>query len=132
MKCILVTTLCPSACSSVPCRIPTLLHGPGYKLEEWYRCPLVVHSWADLQLVHGFRCYDNIAPKAKCQPVLVLAVCLVLMLNSVQIVKPFQPIADYFSVAKYFKATVSFTSVELAGSIDGYQLCGITPRSEES
>ena len=24
-------------------------------------CPLVVHYWADLQSVHGFRCYDNIA-----------------------------------------------------------------------
>jgi len=23
-------------------------------------CPLVVHSWADLQLVHGFQCYENI------------------------------------------------------------------------
>jgi len=23
-------------------------------------CPLVVHYWADLQSVHGFRCYDNI------------------------------------------------------------------------
>jgi len=23
-------------------------------------CPLVVHYWPDLQLVHGFRCYDNI------------------------------------------------------------------------
>jgi len=23
-------------------------------------CPLVVHCWADLQSVHGFRCYDNI------------------------------------------------------------------------
>ena len=23
--------------------------------------PLVVHYWADLQSVHGFRCYDNIA-----------------------------------------------------------------------
>jgi len=22
-------------------------------------CPLVVHYWADLQPVHGFRCYDN-------------------------------------------------------------------------
>jgi len=22
-------------------------------------CPLVVHDWADLQSVHGFRCYDN-------------------------------------------------------------------------
>jgi len=25
------------------------------------RVPLVVHYWADLQSVHGFRCYDNIA-----------------------------------------------------------------------
>ena len=24
-------------------------------------CPLVVHYWAHLQLVNGFRCYDNIA-----------------------------------------------------------------------
>jgi len=23
-------------------------------------CPLAVHYWADLQLVHGFPCYDNI------------------------------------------------------------------------
>ena len=35
--------------------------------------PLVVHYWADLQSVHGFRC--NIAPNAKCQRV--LALCLV-------------------------------------------------------
>jgi len=34
-------------------------------------------SCADLQLVHGFRCYDNIAANAKCQRVLVIAVCLV-------------------------------------------------------
>jgi len=40
-------------------------------------CPLVVHYWADLQLVHRFHCYDNIAPNAKCQRVLVLALCLV-------------------------------------------------------
>jgi len=24
-------------------------------------CPPVVHCWADLQSVHGFHCYDNIA-----------------------------------------------------------------------
>jgi len=35
-----------------------------------------VHYWADLQSVHGFRCCDNIAPNAKCQLVLVLALCL--------------------------------------------------------
>jgi len=52
-----------------------------------------VHHWADLQSVHGFRCYnnialrgfaigarDNIVPNAECQRVLVLAVraCLLL------------------------------------------------------
>jgi len=29
-------------------------------------CPLVVHYWAVLQPVHGFRCYGNITPNAKC------------------------------------------------------------------
>jgi len=38
-------------------------------LDVTWGCPLVVHYWADLQLVHGFHCYDN----AKCQQVLVLA-----------------------------------------------------------
>jgi len=28
-------------------------------------CPVIVHYWVDLQSVHGFRCYDNIAPNAK-------------------------------------------------------------------
>ena len=32
---------------------------------------LVVHYWADLQSVHEFCCHDNIAPNAKCRPVLV-------------------------------------------------------------
>jgi len=38
---------------------------------------LVVHYWADLQSVHGFRCYDNIAPNAKCERILVLPLCRV-------------------------------------------------------
>jgi len=25
-------------------------------------CPLVVHYWADLQSMHGFRCYDKQTP----------------------------------------------------------------------
>jgi len=65
-------------CLSVPRHIPTLLHGPGCKLGNGRGCPLVVHYWADLQLVHRFCCYDNIAPNAKCQQVLVLALCLVI------------------------------------------------------
>jgi len=36
-----------------------------------------VHYWADLQTVHWFRSYDNTAPNAKCQRVLVLALRLV-------------------------------------------------------
>jgi len=37
----------------------------------------ILLSASDLQSVHGFRCYDNTAPNAKCQRVLVLALCLV-------------------------------------------------------
>ena len=33
--------------------------------------------WADLQSMHGLRCYDNMRTNAKCQRVLVLALCLV-------------------------------------------------------
>ena len=38
-------------------------------------CPLYVHYWADLQSVHGFRCYDNIATNVKCQWVLACTHC---------------------------------------------------------
>jgi len=46
--------------------------------ENGRGCPVVVHCWADLQSVHGFCCYDNIVPNAKCQRVLVLALCWVI------------------------------------------------------
>jgi len=74
---MLVMAVCVSTCLSVSGRIPTLMHGPGCNLGNGRGCPLVVHYWADLQSVHGFRCYDNIAPNTKCQPVFVLALCLV-------------------------------------------------------
>jgi len=78
-KCILVTAVCVFVCLTVPRRIPTLLHRPGCKLRKG--CPLVVHYWADLQsTVHGFPCYDNTVPNAKCQRVLVLALCLVIII----------------------------------------------------
>jgi len=60
-----VCVLCVSVCLSVPRGIPTRLHGPGCKSGNGRRCPVVVHYWADLQSVHGFRCYDNIAPNTK-------------------------------------------------------------------
>jgi len=58
--------------------LSTLLHGPGCNLGEWYGVPLCVYCWADLLSLHGFRCYDNIAPNAKCRRLLVLALCLVI------------------------------------------------------
>jgi len=48
---------------------------PDVTLGNGSGCPLVVHYWADLQSVHGFRCYDNVAPNAKCQRVPVLDLC---------------------------------------------------------
>ena len=73
----LCVCVCVCVCLSVPCHIPTLLHGPGCNLGGMVGVPLVVHYWVDLQSVHRFHCYDNIAPNAKCQRVLVLALCLV-------------------------------------------------------
>ena len=43
-----------------------------------------MYCWANLQSVHGFRCYDNIAPNAKCQRVLVLAICHVLSVGKTE------------------------------------------------
>ena len=75
-KCILATAVCVSICLSLAafqhyCTDPDVTWG---MVGE---CRLVVHYWADLQSVHGFRCYDNTAPNAKCQRVPVLALCLV-------------------------------------------------------
>ena len=63
-KCILVTAVCVPVCVSVCLSLSAFL---------------VVHYCADLQWVHGFRCYDNTTPNAKCQRAIVglLAVCLV-------------------------------------------------------
>jgi len=36
------------------CTDPDVIWGRGRG------CPLVVHFWADLQVVHGLRCYGNI------------------------------------------------------------------------
>jgi len=70
-------------CVSVPRRIPTLLHGPRCNVGNGRRCPSVVYYWVDLQSVHGFRCYDNIAPNMKSECVLVLSVCLVICIAQV-------------------------------------------------
>ena len=76
-----------SVCLCVPhryCTDPNVTWGNGRV------CPVIVHYWADLQSVHGYRCYDNvhacklisftlqmrIAPNAKCQRLLVLVLWL--------------------------------------------------------
>jgi len=66
-KCILVTRVCVYLCVCPSSYSNTTVHDPGRDFGEWWGCPLVVHYWADLQSVHGFRCYDNIAPNAKCR-----------------------------------------------------------------
>ena len=58
-KCIVVTRVCVSVCvclSACPhyCTDRDVTWGSGSG------CPLVVHYWADLQSVHGLRCYGNI------------------------------------------------------------------------
>jgi len=44
---------------SVPRRIPHHCTNPDVTVHSRGR-PLVVHCWADLQSLHGFRCYDDI------------------------------------------------------------------------
>lgn len=50
--------LCVSVCPSPHSHTTALTR---FYLEEWHGCPQVVHYGADLQSVHGFRCYDNSA-----------------------------------------------------------------------
>ena len=73
-KCIMAMAIWLSVCLS-------LVAFPHYCTDldvTWVNegVPLVVHYWVDLQLVYRFGCYDNIAPNAKCQRVLVLALPL--------------------------------------------------------
>jgi len=49
-----------AVCLSAPRHIPTLLHRPRCNLCNGRGWPLVVYYLADLQLVHGFRCPENI------------------------------------------------------------------------
>jgi len=77
-SCVITFCVCVSVCVS----FATFSHyytDPDVSWGNGTGCPLVVHYWTDLLLVHGFRCCDSIAPNAKCQQVLVLTLCLVLI-----------------------------------------------------
>jgi len=77
--------VCLCVCLSLAA-FPHYCNDPAITLRNGSGCPLVVHCWADLQSVHGFRCYGNIEPNAKCQRVLVLDVCLVYIKLSFSVV----------------------------------------------
>jgi len=53
----------PSVCLSVCLSAAACLHyctGPDINWRSSRGCPLVVHCWADLQLVYGWCCYGNV------------------------------------------------------------------------
>ena len=52
--------LCVCVCLSLAA-FPHYCTDPDVSCRNGRGCPLVVHYWADLQSMHGFRCYDNIA-----------------------------------------------------------------------
>jgi len=59
------------------CTDPDVTWGSGRK------CPIVVHYWADLQSVHGLRCYGNITRTQNVSEyMLVLALCIVLFVTT--------------------------------------------------
>ena len=61
-KCIVVARICVSVCVSVCLSAAACLHYCTDLDITWGSgrgCPLVVHYWADLQSVHGLRCYGN-------------------------------------------------------------------------
>jgi len=62
-KCIVVTRVCVSVCVSICLSTAVRPHyctEPDVTCGRGRRCPLVVRYWADLQSVHGLRCYGNI------------------------------------------------------------------------
>jgi len=61
-----VTRVCVAVCVSVclsAAACPHYCKDPDVTWGSGRGCPLVMHYWADLQSVHRFRCYDNIAPR---------------------------------------------------------------------
>jgi len=59
-----VTRVCVSVClSAAAC--PNYCTDPGVPWGSGRGCPLVVHYWANLQSVHGLRCYGDITRTRK-------------------------------------------------------------------
>ena len=87
-KCIVVTRVCLSVCVCVCLSIflsaairPHYCTDPDVTWGRGRGCPLVVHYWADLQSVHGFRCCGSITRTQNVSEyMLVLARCLVVVI----------------------------------------------------
>ena len=71
------TITCVSVClSAAAC--PHYCRDPDVTWKSGRGCPPVVHYWADLESVHGLRCYGNIKrTRNVSEYMLVLALCLV-------------------------------------------------------
>jgi len=84
-KCIVVTHVCVSVCVSVclsAAACPHYYTDPDVTCGSGRGCPSVVHHWADLQSVHGLRCYGNITRTRNVSEYMpVLALCLVVLLS---------------------------------------------------
>jgi len=77
-KCIVVTRVCVSVYLSVAAACPHYCTDPDVTWGSGRRCTLVVHCWADLQSMHGLRCYGNITRTRNVSVyTVVLALCLV-------------------------------------------------------
>jgi len=74
---------CLCMCLSVCPSVAACLHyctDPNVTSRSGRGCPLVVHYWADLESVHGLRCYGNITrTRNVSEYMLVLALCLVVV-----------------------------------------------------
>ena len=66
--------LCLSVCPRLHAHTST---DPDVTWRSGSGCPLVVHYWADLQSLHGLRCYGNITRTRNVSECSVLALCLV-------------------------------------------------------
>jgi len=84
--------VCLSVCLSVPRRIPALLHGPGCNLGEWPGVP------SRCALLGSFAICDN-SLNAKCERLLVLALCLVTVLMDMSLL--FQRLVAVSLVIKF-------------------------------
>ena len=83
---------------------------------EWSGCPLVVQLLGAFAIsARGFSCYDNIVPNAKCQRVLVLALCLVVYCVCrallLYVYRHMTPLFFYLAAVSMYTACITWLTV---------------------